>query len=48
MRGNGVASRLVAKALRYALDHGLTVIPTCPFVSAFIRKHKEYAAVLAR
>ena len=47
MRGRGVASRLVAHALRHALEHGLTVIPTCPFVAAFIRRHPEYAAVLS-
>ena len=48
MRGRGVASRLVAHALRYALEQRLAVIPTCPFVAAFIRRHPEYAAVLHR
>lgn len=48
MRGRGVASRLVAQALRYALTQNFSVIPTCPFVAAFIRKNKEYAAVLHR
>ena len=47
-RGRGIASRLAAYALRHALDNGLTVIPTCPFVAAFIRKNPEYAAVLGR
>jgi uncharacterized protein len=48
LRGRGVASRLVAYALRYALDHHLAVIPTCPFVAAFIRKNPEYAALVRR
>jgi predicted GNAT family acetyltransferase len=48
LRGRGVASRLVAHALRYAQDRGLAVIPTCRFVAAFIRKNPEYAAVLSR
>ena len=48
MRSRGVASRLVAQALRWALDQHITVIPKCPFVAAFIRRHPEYAAVLAR
>jgi uncharacterized protein len=48
MRGRGVASRLVAHALRYALEQRLAVIPTCPFVAAFIRRHPEYAAVVHR
>ena len=48
MRGRGVASRLVAHALRHALAHGIAVIPACPFVAAFIRKNTEYAAVRRR
>jgi len=48
LRGRGVASRLVAHALRYAIEQRLSVIPTCPFVAAFIRRHPEYAAVLQR
>ena len=48
LRGRGIASRLTAFALRHALDQGLTVIPTCAFVAAFIRKNPEYAAVLQR
>lgn len=48
LRGRGIASRLAAYALRQALEHGLSVIPTCPFVAAFIRKNPEYTAVLRR
>jgi len=48
MRGRGVASRLVAHALRYAAEQRLAVIPTCPFVAAFIRRHPEYAALPPR
>ena len=48
IRGRGVASRLVTYALRDALDNRLRVIPTCPFVAAFVRRHPEYAAVLGR
>ena len=47
-RGRGVASRLAAYALRDALDNRRKVIPTCPFVAAFIRRHPEYAPVLGR
>jgi predicted GNAT family acetyltransferase len=48
MRGRGVASRLVTQALRYAQAQQISVIPTCPFVAAFIRRHPEYAAVVHR
>lgn len=48
LRGRGVASQLVAYALRYAQQQGLTVIPACPFVAAFVRKNPEYAAAPTR
>lgn len=48
LRGRGIASQLAAFALRDALDKSLTVIPTCPFVARFIRRHPEYASVLGR
>jgi predicted GNAT family acetyltransferase len=48
LRGRGIASRLVAYALRHALDHGLKVVPACPFVAAFIRKNPEFAPAVRR
>jgi uncharacterized protein len=48
IRGRGVASRLVEYALRYAREHGVGVIPTCPFVAAFVRKNSDYAPLLRR
>ena len=41
--GRGVGSALVRGALDDARSRGLLVIPMCPFVSAFIRRHHEYA-----
>lgn len=40
--GRGVASRLAKAALGYARDHGLKVIPTCPFMAGYITKHPEW------
>jgi predicted GNAT family acetyltransferase len=42
LRGGGVASRLTEHALRHAREHGLKIVPTCPFVAAFIKRHPEY------
>ena len=39
--GKGVASALARYAFGYARDHGLTVIPTCPFMSAWVKKHPD-------
>jgi uncharacterized protein len=39
--GQGIGSALVRFALRSARDRGLKVIPICPFVAAYIKKHEE-------
>ena len=39
--GKGVASALARHAFGYARGHGLTVIPTCPFMAGWIKKHPE-------
>jgi len=42
LQGRGVASALVRSALEDARTRGLTVVPTCSFVSAYISKHPDY------
>lgn len=39
--GKGVASALARYAFGYARDTGLKVVPTCPFMSAWVKKHPE-------
>lgn len=41
--GRGYGSRLARAALDDARDRGLRVLPQCPFIAAYIRRHKEYA-----
>lgn len=40
--GKGLGGRLITFALDEVRKRGLHVIPACPFVAAFIRKHPEY------
>jgi len=42
----GVASQLVAATLDDVRARGLAVVPMCPFVRAFIRRHPEYAGLV--
>ncbi len=42
LEGHGVASVLVRTALDTARTQQLEVIPLCPFVAAYIRRHQEY------
>jgi hypothetical protein len=37
----GIASSLTKTALDFARDRGLKVVPRCPFVAAYMRKHPE-------
>ena len=41
-RGGGIASQLTVRALEYAREHGFRVVPSCPFVAAYIERHPEY------
>jgi len=46
LEGHGVGNALVRFALDSARARGLTVVPLCPFVAAFIRRHAEYADLI--
>ncbi len=46
-RGAGIASQLTAHALAYARSGGYKVIPSCPFVASYLRRHPEFRDVLA-
>jgi uncharacterized protein len=41
-RGQGVAGKLVEVALNYAEENSLRVIPMCPYVAVYIRRHPQY------
>jgi predicted GNAT family acetyltransferase len=48
LRGQGIASRLVRFALDYALAARVRVVPSCPFVAAFLDRHPGYESIDAR
>ena len=41
--GRGLGERLVAGALDDIRERGLQIVPLCPFVAAYLRRHPEYA-----
>ena len=41
--GEGLAGLLVGETLKDIRASGRTVIPTCPFTAAYIRRHAEFA-----
>ena len=44
--GQGLGSRLVRAALDDVRRQGLAVVPRCPFVAAWIRRHPDYAGLV--
>lgn len=40
-QGDGVGNALVQAAIDYARDNRLRVIPTCPFVAAWLKRHPD-------
>ena len=46
LEGQGIASRLIQAALEDARTRHLAVIPFCPFVAGYIRRHPDYKAIV--
>jgi uncharacterized protein len=47
-QGEGVGGRLVAGALEDIRARGLRLVPLCPFVRAYLRRHPEQRDLVAR
>ena len=47
LEGRGIGSKLARAGLDYARREALSVVPQCPFVLAYVHRHKEYADLLA-
>jgi predicted GNAT family acetyltransferase len=45
--GRGLGARLAKFALDDIRRRGLRVVPRCPFIAAYIRRHPEYADLVA-
>lgn len=45
--GRGVAAALVRAALDHARAEGLRVVPACSYAALYVRRHPEYADLVA-
>ncbi|MFE6667208.1 GNAT family N-acetyltransferase [Streptomyces sp. NPDC057697] len=43
--GRGLASVLVTEALDDVRDSGLRIVPVCPYVAKYLKKHEEFAGI---
>jgi predicted GNAT family acetyltransferase len=46
MEGRGLGGRLIGAALDDARAKGLAVLPFCPFVDAYMKRHREYVELV--
>ena len=44
--GQGIGSALARYALDDVRTRGLVAVPLCPFISAYLRRHPEYADIV--
>ena len=42
LRGRKIADAIVLKAMEYARENNLKIIPTCSYIETFIRRHEEF------
>ena len=47
VEGHGLGSTLVAGALDDVRARRLAIVPLCPFVRAYLKRHPEYADLVA-
>ena len=43
LEGMGVGGALVAAAVDFAAEHGLAVVPMCPFARSWLERHPDVA-----
>jgi predicted GNAT family acetyltransferase len=46
LQGRGLGDRLIRFALEDARARGLAVLPFCPFVKAFIERHRQFETLV--
>ena len=47
LEGKGVGKAIVEKTLNYIEQHNHKLIPLCPFVLAYLRRHPEWKRILS-
>lgn len=46
LEGKGIGSALVRQVLDDIQEKGLKLVPLCPFVAGYLRRHPEYQALV--
>lgn len=48
LEGQGIGSQLVKQVLEDVKEKGLTLVPLCPFVALYIKRHPEYRELVLK
>jgi hypothetical protein len=48
LEGKGVASAMAKLVLHQIKDEGLFLVPLCPFIAAYLKRHPEWKEILAK
>lgn len=44
--GKGIASQLTKGAFEWCKEHGVQIIPVCPFIVTFVKRHPEWNTLI--
>jgi hypothetical protein len=47
LEGHGIGGKLARAGLEFARKQGLVVVPLCPFVADYIKRHPEFVDLVA-
>jgi len=47
MEGQGIASHLAKAAFQFARDNELRIMPLCPYMAGYMKRHPEWQDLLA-
>lgn len=48
LEGKGIASSMARQVLQRIKDENLKLVPLCPFIASYIKRHPEWKEILAK
>lgn len=48
MEGKGIGTDMIRQALEIIKEQGLTLVPLCPFVALYLKRHPEWKSLVLK